>query len=190
MKSHEDLIDELFCLKYEVDIMANYISQNKLERWVPGFTDSLTDFDHRQRYDWVIKFIENKVVLDIASGSGMGSFIMAQKGKAKSVLGCDIEEEAVRYASIKFKSPNLKYEKQDATNFIGPEKFDVIVSFETVEHIPSTDLYLETINKLKLARPDISFSSDFIVGYPGETEKDFADTLQIVKEVGYVPLQK
>lgn len=49
----------------------------------------------------------------------------------------------------------------------------------------TVEQYLETINKLKSARPDISFSSDFIVGYPGETEKDFADTLQIVKEVGY-----
>ncbi len=49
----------------------------------------------------------------------------------------------------------------------------------------TVEQYLETINKLKSVRPDISFSSDFIVGYPGETEKDFADTLQIVKEVGY-----
>ncbi len=49
----------------------------------------------------------------------------------------------------------------------------------------TVEQYLEIINKLKLARSDISFSSDFIVGYPGETEKDFADTLQIVKEVGY-----
>ncbi len=49
----------------------------------------------------------------------------------------------------------------------------------------TVEQYLETIRKLKLARPDISFSSDFIIGYPGETEKDFADTLQLVKEVGY-----
>ncbi len=45
--------------------------------------------------------------------------------------------------------------------------------------------YLEIIEKLRKARADIALSSDFIVGFPGETDEDFADTLAIVKEVGY-----
>ncbi len=45
--------------------------------------------------------------------------------------------------------------------------------------------YLQVIAKLKKARPDIAFSSDFIVGYPGETEQDFRDTMAIVQEVKY-----
>jgi len=45
--------------------------------------------------------------------------------------------------------------------------------------------YLEVIEKLRNARPEIAFSSDFIVGYPGESDKDFQDTLKLVKEVGY-----
>jgi tRNA-2-methylthio-N6-dimethylallyladenosine synthase len=45
--------------------------------------------------------------------------------------------------------------------------------------------YLDVIARLKDARPDIAFSSDFIVGSPGETEEDFARTLSIVGEVGY-----
>lgn len=45
--------------------------------------------------------------------------------------------------------------------------------------------YLETIDKLKSTRPGISISSDFIVGFPGETESDFADTLDLVDQVGY-----
>jgi tRNA-2-methylthio-N6-dimethylallyladenosine synthase len=47
------------------------------------------------------------------------------------------------------------------------------------------DQYLRTIDKLRASRPDMGFSSDFIVGYPGESEQDFLDTMQIVKEVGY-----
>jgi tRNA-2-methylthio-N6-dimethylallyladenosine synthase len=47
------------------------------------------------------------------------------------------------------------------------------------------DDYLATIARLRAARPDIAFSSDFIVGFPGETEEDFRDTLRIVEEVGY-----
>lgn len=46
--------------------------------------------------------------------------------------------------------------------------------------------YLKVIEKLKSTRDDIAFSSDFIVGYPGESDKDHADTINIVKEVGYI----
>ena len=45
--------------------------------------------------------------------------------------------------------------------------------------------YFEIIDKLRSARPGISFSSDFIVGFPGETDKDFQDTLDLVDQVGY-----
>ncbi len=45
--------------------------------------------------------------------------------------------------------------------------------------------YLEIIRKVKAVRPDISLSSDFIIGFPGETEQDFADTLDLIEQVGY-----
>jgi tRNA-2-methylthio-N6-dimethylallyladenosine synthase len=45
--------------------------------------------------------------------------------------------------------------------------------------------YLDVVDRLRAVRPDIAFTSDFIVGFPGETEEDFRDTLRIVDEVGY-----
>jgi tRNA-2-methylthio-N6-dimethylallyladenosine synthase len=45
--------------------------------------------------------------------------------------------------------------------------------------------YLETIARMRDTRPDIAFSSDFIVGFPGESEEDFAATLSLIDEVGY-----
>ncbi len=45
--------------------------------------------------------------------------------------------------------------------------------------------YLEIIKKLREAIPDIEFTTDIIVGFPGETEEDFQDTLRLVEEVGY-----
>ena len=45
--------------------------------------------------------------------------------------------------------------------------------------------YLGTIARLRAARPDLAFTSDFIVGFPGETEADFRDTLALVDEVGF-----
>ena len=45
--------------------------------------------------------------------------------------------------------------------------------------------YLHAIDRVRDARPDLAFSSDFIVGFPGETEEDFLDRLTLVDEVGY-----
>lgn len=45
--------------------------------------------------------------------------------------------------------------------------------------------YLAIIEKIKKARPGISLSSDFIIGFPGETDKDFQDTMRLIDEVGY-----
>ena len=46
--------------------------------------------------------------------------------------------------------------------------------------------YLSTIKDLINAKPEIQFSSDFIVGYPGETEEDFNDTISLVKEIKFI----
>ncbi|HEX7888823.1 MAG TPA: tRNA (N6-isopentenyl adenosine(37)-C2)-methylthiotransferase MiaB [Ramlibacter sp.] len=45
--------------------------------------------------------------------------------------------------------------------------------------------YKSTIRKLRAVRPDLSLSSDFIVGFPGETEDDFAKMMKLVHDVGY-----
>ena len=45
--------------------------------------------------------------------------------------------------------------------------------------------YKSKIRKLKQIRPDISISSDFIIGFPGETENDFNDTVNLIDEIGF-----
>jgi tRNA-2-methylthio-N6-dimethylallyladenosine synthase len=45
--------------------------------------------------------------------------------------------------------------------------------------------YLDTLEKVRTVRPDIAFSSDFIVGFPGETEEDFEGTMELIRAVGY-----
>lgn len=49
----------------------------------------------------------------------------------------------------------------------------------------TSDDYRETIRKLRLMRPDIALSGDFIVGFPGETDQDFEDTLRLVRDIEY-----
>src|SRR5262249_13000094 len=45
--------------------------------------------------------------------------------------------------------------------------------------------YLRIIDRIKAARPDMALSGDFIVGFPGETDADFADPLTLVRKAGY-----
>jgi tRNA-2-methylthio-N6-dimethylallyladenosine synthase len=49
----------------------------------------------------------------------------------------------------------------------------------------TADEYRELIARIRKSRPDIAFSSDFIVGYPGESDADFEATLQLVRDVEY-----
>tara|TARA_B100000686_G_scaffold138804_1_gene146266 strand:+ start:823 stop:2121 length:1299 start_codon:yes stop_codon:yes gene_type:complete len=50
----------------------------------------------------------------------------------------------------------------------------------------NSEYYLSIVKKLKNINEEIKISSDFIVGYPGETEKDFKETIELIKRVGFV----
>jgi tRNA-2-methylthio-N6-dimethylallyladenosine synthase len=54
-----------------------------------------------------------------------------------------------------------------------------------MQRLYSREQYLERITWMKSAKRDISITSDIIVGFPGETEEDFAETLSLLDEVGY-----
>ncbi|MCL6270463.1 tRNA (N6-isopentenyl adenosine(37)-C2)-methylthiotransferase MiaB [Sansalvadorimonas sp. 2012CJ34-2] len=49
----------------------------------------------------------------------------------------------------------------------------------------TTDIYLDKVRRLKAIRPHLSMSSDFIVGFPGETDEDFTDTMNLIAEVNF-----
>jgi tRNA-2-methylthio-N6-dimethylallyladenosine synthase len=49
----------------------------------------------------------------------------------------------------------------------------------------TTESYLELLDRFRAARPDIALSGDFIVGFPGESEAEFEETLKLVDAVGY-----
>ena len=50
----------------------------------------------------------------------------------------------------------------------------------------TADDYRRIVDRLKTVRPDMVLSSDFIVGYPGESDRDFEQTLQLIRDVGFV----
>src|SRR5262245_3264116 len=57
---------------------------------------------------------------------------------------------------------------------------------EAMNRAHSMQDYLKVIDRLRVARPNMAFTSDFIVGFPGETDLDFDHTMKLVDEVGFV----
>jgi tRNA-2-methylthio-N6-dimethylallyladenosine synthase len=60
---------------------------------------------------------------------------------------------------------------------------DRILRLMNRKHGPKT--YLDIIDRMRAVRPDMAISGDFIVGFPGETDRDFEDTLALVRQVNY-----
>ena len=56
---------------------------------------------------------------------------------------------------------------------------------EAMNRHHTRDDYFRLVDRIRAARPDMALSSDFIVGFPGETDKDFQDTMDLVRKVGY-----
>lgn len=113
---------------------------------------------HLNRYYFALAFGRDKVVLDIACGSGYGSNILSSK--AKKVIGVDISEDAIFYANKHYKKENLQYIKMPIEALKLDDKVDVIISFETIEHIKNEKAYFEAIEEL------LSEKGIFIVSTP------------------------
>ena len=89
--------------------------------------------EHLHRYGVAMEFCRGRRVLDIASGEGYGSNLIATV--AESVRGVDISADAVAHARGKYRRPNLEYVQGSADAVPLPDaSVDVVVSFETVEH--------------------------------------------------------
>lgn len=160
---NEDLVklkEEVFCLKYELEGFSNVVLRNEAERWIPNYLHNSTEQSHYDRYRLACKYTDNKNVLDIACGAGKGSYLMAIEGKAKSILSCDIDSSAIRYAKHRYEHPKIVFKTLNAELFESEKQFDVIVSFETIEHLLNVNSFLA---KMSLA---LNQDGIFIVSTP------------------------
>ncbi len=89
---------------------------------------------------------------------------------------CDMDDDLIKLHGTEIKlMPFLHLPIQSGSNKI----------LKSMNRRHTREEYLEIIDRLIISRPDIVMSSDFIVGFPGETDEDFADTMDIVKRVKY-----
>ena len=142
------LQDEVFCLKYEMSLLAGHLLEHKLERWIEGFTLPEIHIEHMQRYDFACRFTEGRRVLDVACGTGRGSRVLAEKGAAAEVVGFDNDASTVRYAQIRNRHPRVRFGVADIQELSNCSDFDVAVCFETIEHINRPDSFLSLLAAL------------------------------------------
>jgi SAM-dependent methyltransferase len=116
------------------------------ERIVPGLTPEHTFREHQMRYAFAAQFVPGRVVLDIASGSGMGTDYLRRSG-ARVCFGLDLDFSALRYAQSRFRLSHLA--ACDASRIcLASRSIDVVVSFETIEHLADPRSFLVECERL------------------------------------------
>lgn len=97
--------------------------------------DLISIQDHLARYAFAAGFVKDKIVLDVACGTGYGSNYLFDKG-ARTIVGGDIFAPAIEAARTLYMKPGMEFLVLDAIRLpFSDNFFDVIVSMETIEHI-------------------------------------------------------
>jgi len=119
------------------------------ERWTYSEgVETLAQRQHLARYRFASRFVKGLRVLDVASGSGYGSYLLFKSG-AKEVVGVDVDQQAVNYSNRTYHGENLSFVVGDAENLrFKKDRFDVVVSFETIEHLPNHLKYIQEIKRV------------------------------------------
>lgn len=124
------------------------ILPNDFERMIPEYHKNTIIYgEHIVRYLSAASLLKGKTVLDIASGSGYGTKILASQ--AKQVFGVDISDDSVKYAEQNYPAKNIKYIVGDGEKIpLKNNSVDVVVSFETIEHIENYRQFLSEVKRV------------------------------------------
>jgi 2-polyprenyl-3-methyl-5-hydroxy-6-metoxy-1,4-benzoquinol methylase len=140
-------IARIGAVNFELQKKFDFIFDNKYGEWLyrnqNERMDASLDFFHPvrrnfhiDRYKFALNYTENKIVGDIACGTGYGSKILAVEGNANKVYSIDISEEAIDYAKNMHGHSNIEFICSSANKTrLASNTLDILVSFETLEHI-------------------------------------------------------
>lgn len=169
--------EELFALNFELRALSDVLLRGEAERWVPKFLTTVFENEHIDRYKLAINYVAGKRVLDIACGSGYGSYLLATEGNADEVLAGDISEDSIRYGNHRYPHPKITRIIADGEKFSKLEYFDVIVSFETVEHLRNPELLLKNVDQ------SLTDKGQFLISTPiaPKTTKKCANPYHVIE---------
>ncbi|WP_051944586.1 class I SAM-dependent methyltransferase [Verrucomicrobium sp. BvORR106] len=126
------------------------------ERMIPGAVDTATFWEHVERYRFAVPFAEGKNVADIACGEGYGTAALARSG-ALSVVGIDVASTTVAHAQLKY-GVDARIGSAEAVP-LADCSLDLIVSFETIEHLQHPERFLEECGRLLRANGQLIIST-------------------------------
>lgn len=121
---------------------------------------------HLVRYHLSASFVRpGDTILDCACGLGYGSYMLFHNSPAKSVLGIDLSDTSVRYATDNYGCGDfIRFQQGDAQNLanLPDNSVDFITGFETIEHLPDPEAYLKEF--ARVLRP----SGRILISVPNE----------------------
>lgn len=161
----------------------------EIERYVPELRGRIS-YEHYHRYFSTRKIVAEKSVLDVACGEGFGVAILAKV--ANRVVGLDIHQPTVSSATARYQSEkNLEFVVGDCRKLpFEDATFDVVTSFETIEHIEDHDVFIAEVRRVLRRGGLFIVSTPNKETYTDETghknpfhllefyERDFRDLLQ------------
>lgn len=118
------------------------------ERMVPELHEGILIYaEHLTRYKAACSIVKDKVVLDIACGSGYGTKILASE--AKKVYGVDIDRKTIDYARKHYSANNVTYLQGNGEKIpMNDNSVDVVISLETIEHVKDYKGFIKEIKRV------------------------------------------
>lgn len=116
------------------------------ERLVPDAQHGeLVHAEHLARYLLATQLATGRRVLDVACGEGYGTAMLAEQG-ATSAVGVDVDEPTVRHAAARYP---CEFRRADIAALpFSDDAFDLVVSFETIEHVPDPEAALAELARV------------------------------------------
>jgi ubiquinone/menaquinone biosynthesis C-methylase UbiE len=130
--------------------------------------------EHEARYNFSSAYIENKIVIDCACGSGAGTFIFSQS-KPKTIKAFDVSADAIEEAKIKCQGKGeIDFQISSALKLpLSTEYANTYISLETIEHLQDADAFLKEVARvLKTSGMFICSTPNRVVTNPGKALRD------------------
>jgi 2-polyprenyl-3-methyl-5-hydroxy-6-metoxy-1,4-benzoquinol methylase len=122
--------------------------ENTGERMIPEHHKGQNIYGaHIGRYQAGLNLVKDKIVLDIACGSGYGTKLMSEQ--AKKVYGVDIDADTIAYAKENYGAKNVDYKLGNGIAIpLDNASVDVVVSYETIEHIEDYKAFMKEVKRV------------------------------------------